>query len=189
MFLPTTLEVNGKEYPIRTDFRVAITIFRAFNDKALPPYIKAMTAIRSLYIDIPDDLEEAYKKANWFLDGGDMPKSKKAPRKMLDWEQDEYLIFPALNKVAGCELRTIEYFHWWSLLGLFNEVGEGLYAQVMNIRHKLAYGKNLEKWEREFFDTHQDLIVIKEKLSPEEEAELKAEEDFINELIGNNESW
>ena len=28
------------------------------------------------------------------------------------------------------------------------------------------------------------MIVIKEKLSPEEEAELKAEEDYINQLIG-----
>jgi hypothetical protein len=31
--LLTTLEVDGKEYPIRTDYRVARTIFKAINNK------------------------------------------------------------------------------------------------------------------------------------------------------------
>ena len=184
LFLPKTLEVNGTEYPIRTDFRVALTIFQAFNDNSLPPMLKAQTALRCLYIDIPDNLEEAYKKAVWFLDGGDMPKSKQAPKRTLDWEQDEYLIFPALNKVAGYEIRTAEYLHWWSFLGLFNEVGEGLYSQVMNIRSKLARGKTLEKWEKEYYNSHKELIILKEKLTPEEQAELEREEEFINSLIG-----
>jgi hypothetical protein len=102
----------------------------------------------------------------------------------MDWEQDEYLIFPALNKVAGCEIRSVDYMHWWTFFGLFNEVGDGLYSQVINIRSKLANGKKLEKWEREYYEKHKEMIVIKEKLSPEEEAELKAEEDYINQLIG-----
>ena len=183
-YLPTTLEVDGKEYPIRTDFRVALTIFEAINDKSLPRQLIVPMVLKCLYIDIPENTEEAYKKATWFLDGGDIPKSKKAPKKIMDWEQDEYLIFPALNKVAGCEIRSVDYMHWWTFFGLFNEVGDGLYSQVINIRSKLANGKKLEKWEREYFEKHKEMIVIKEKLSPEEEAELKAEEDYINQLIG-----
>lgn len=183
LFLPKKLEVNGKKYPIRTDFRVSLTIFQAFNDNSLSPKLKAQAALRCLYIDIPDDLEEAYKKAVWFLDGGDMPKSKQAPKRTFDWEQDEYLIFPALNKVAGYEIRSVDYLHWWSFLGLFNEVGEGLYSQVMNIRSKLARGKTLEKWEKEFYNSHKELIILKEKLTPEEQAELEREEEFINSLI------
>ena len=184
LFLPKTLEVSGREYPIRTDYRVALTIFEAFNDISLSPRLKAQAALQCLYIEVPDDAEEAYKKAIWFLDGGDMPKSKQAPKRTMDWEQDEHLIFPALNKVAGYEIRSVDYLHWWSFLGLFNEIGEGLYSQVMNIRSKLAHGKRLEKWEREFFDSHKEMIVLKEKLTPEEEAELKAEEEYINSLIG-----
>ena len=183
LFLPKTLEVCGREYAIRTDYRVALTIFEAFNDRTLPPQLVTPTVIQCLYKNIPDDAEEAYKKAVWFLDGGDMPKSRKAPKRTMDWEQDEYLIFPALNKVARCELRSVEYLHWWTFLGLFNEVGEGLYSQVMSIRTKRANGKKLEKWEREFFEKHKELIVIKEKLTPEEQAELEAEEAYINSLI------
>ena len=183
LFMPKALEVHGKAYAVRTDYRVALTIFEAFNDKSLLPQLVAPTVTQCLYKSVPDDAEEAYKKAVWFLDGGDMPKPKKAPKRMIDWEQDEYLIFPALNKVAGCELRSVEYLHWWTFLGLFNEIGEGLYSQVMSIRTKLASGKKLEKWEREFFEKHKELIVVKEKHTAEEQAELEAEEAYINSLI------
>ena len=33
--LPTTLNVDEKEYKIRTDFRIALTIFEAFEDVEL----------------------------------------------------------------------------------------------------------------------------------------------------------
>ena len=181
-FLPKTLSVDGREYAIRTDFRVALKIFEACNDSLLPPAAMARTVVNCLYKEIPENALEAYTKAMWFLDGGDMPKSKQAPRRMMDWEQDEYLIFPALNKAAGYEVREAKYLHWWSFLGLFNEIGDGLYSQVMSIRSKLARGKPLEKWEREFFNSHRELIVLKEKLTPEEEAELREEQAFLDSI-------
>lgn len=184
LFLPKELEVDGVKYLIRSDYRVALTIFEAYNDKSLPSAFLVPTVLECLFLTVPENTEEAYKKAVWFLDGGNMPKSKKTPARTMDWEQDEYMIFPALNKVAGYEIRDVEYLHWWSFLGLFNEVGEGLYSQVMSIRHKMANGKSLEKWEREYFEKHKEIIVLKEKLTPEEEAELKAEEDFIYQLTG-----
>lgn len=181
-FLPKSLEVGGRDYPIRSDFRTALTIFKAYNDNSLPPRLKLAVCLESLYEEIPEDIDEAAKKAMWFLDGGDMPKPKQAPGRIMDWEQDKYIIFPALNKVAGCEIRSVEYLHWWSFLGLFNEVGEGLYSQVMNIRSKLLRGKKLEKWEREFFESHKELIVLREKLTAEEQAELEKEKAFIDSL-------
>lgn len=180
--LPRTLTVGGREYPIRSDYRVALTIFEACGDPGLSPRDKALAVLCSLYKELPENTEEAYERAVWFLDGGDMPKSKPLPRRTLDWEQDAYLIFPAVNKAAGCEVREVEYLHWWSFLGLFNEIGEGLYSQVMSIRQKLAKGKKLEKWEREFYDEHRELIELKQKLTPEEQAELAAEEKWIDSI-------
>lgn len=178
-YLPTSLEVDGKQYEIRSDFRTALLIFEAYNDCDLLDEEKASICIECLYEDIPENTEEALNKATWFLDGGDMPKSKQQPKKIMDWEQDQSIIFPAVNKVAGYETRTADYLHWWSFLGLFNEIDEGLYSQVINIRSKKAKGKKLEKWETEFYNDHKELIDIKEKLTPEEQEEL----DFINELI------
>ncbi len=181
--LPTSLEIDGAEYKIRSDFRVALLIFDAYNNPELGNREKLAICLESLYIQLPENKEKAIEKAVWFLDGGNMPKSKKAPVKIMDWEYDQSIIFPAVNKVAGYETRTAEYLHWWSFLGMFNEVGEGLYSQVMNIRVKRAKGKKLQKWEREFYNEHKELINIKEKLTAEEQAEEQAERDFINSLI------
>lgn len=179
-YLPSNFEIDGEEYPINSDFRIALTIFEAYNDSELSSYEKTLVCLRCLYKDkIPENTEEALKQAAWFLDGGDMPKSKQAPVKLMDWEYDQSIIFPAVNKVAGYETRTVEYLHWWSFLGLFNEIGEGLYSQVMNIRSKRAKHKKLEKWEREFYNEHKELVNIKEKITAEEQEEL----DFVNNLV------
>lgn len=177
--LPKFLEVDGEEYEIRTDFRVALLIFQALNDPELSEREKAIVYLESLYKQIPDNLEEAFKKASWFLDGGSIPKSKKAPKKLIDWEQDENILFPALNKVAGFETRSIEYLHWWTFLGYFNEIGEGLWSQVINIRSKKAKHKKLEKWEEEFYKEHREIIDLKKKYTPEELAEMER----INKLL------
>lgn len=170
--LPKSLEIDGIEYKIRSDFRVALLIFEAFNDSELNDMEKIQVCIECLYETIPSDTENAYKKAIWFLDGGDIPKSRQNHKKVFDWEQDESIIFSAINKSAGFETRSAEYIHWWTFLGYFREIGEGLFSQVVNIRTKKAKGKKLEKWEREFYNEHRELIDIKQHYNSEEQAEI-----------------
>lgn len=177
--LPKSLEINGTEYRIRSDFRVALLIFEAFNDSELNDCEKVQICLECLYEEIPEDTENAYKKAVWFLDGGDIPKSKPLRRKTFDWKQDESLIFSAVNKSAGFETRSADYIHWWTFLGYFSEIGESLFSQVLNIRTKKAKGKKLEKWELEFFSEHRDLINIRQTYSAEEQAEI----DRLNALL------
>ncbi len=177
--LPESLEIDGVEYKINSDYRVALLIFKAYRDNKLSDYEKSMVCLKCLFQETPKGLNKALEKAVWFLDGGDMPKSKQAPSPMMDWEQDQYIIFPALNKVAGYEIRSVNYLHWWSFLGLFHGIDEGLYSQVMNIRAKKIKGKRLEKWERDFYIEHKELIDIRHELTAEEQAEL----DFINNLV------
>ena len=177
--LPTSLEIDGEQYEINSDFRIALLIFEAYADKELIYCEKAAVCLNCLYKEVPKNVEEALKKALWFLDGGDMPKSKRQPKPLINWDQDEGIIFPALNKVAGKEIREIDYMHWWTVLGLFNEIGEGLYSNVINIRYKLAHNKKLSKGEQDFYRNNKELIDIKVKLTAEEQDEL----DFINNLL------
>lgn len=178
--LPTSLEIDSKDCEINSDYRIVLLIFEAYNDPELSDFEKAMVCLQCLYKEVPANTEEALKKAMWFLDGGDMPKSKQSPKKIMDWEQDQAIIFPAINKVAGYEVRNPDkYLHWWSFLGMFGEIGEGLYSQVMSIRSKMAKGKKLDKTDKEFYNEHKELIDIKVKLTAEEQAEL----DFIDNLV------
>lgn len=179
--LPKSLEISGKSYTIRSDFRVALLIFEAFNDPNLSNYEKVRVCIECLFEEIPNDLEEAYKQAVWFLNGGEDSDGKSHNRKVFDWKQDEKMIFSAVNKTAGKEVRALEYLHWWTFLGYFSEIGEGLFSQVLNIRIKKSKGKKLEKYEQEFYREHKSMIDLKQAYSEEEQAEI----DRLNKLLNN----
>ena len=168
--LPTSLNVAGKEYPIRTDYRVILTIFAAFSDPNLSEWEKITVCLYCLYKTVPDDLDEALKQAMWFIDGAEPPGSGPNIR-LMDWEQDEGMIFAAVNRVAGKEIRAAEYMHWWTFLGYFYEIGEGRFATVVGIRSKMAKGKPLTKEERELLRDSGDTIKLKTRYSEEEIAE------------------
>lgn len=162
-----SLNVAGEEYPIRTDYRVILTIFAAFNDPNLNDREKFTICLNCLYKVIPDDYEEAMKQAMWFIDGAELPGNGSSAR-LMDWEQDEGMIFAAVNRVAGEEIRAVEYLHWWTFLGFFYEIGEGRFATVVGIRSKMAKGKQLTKEERELLRDNGDTIKLKTRYSDEE---------------------
>lgn len=184
--LPKHLKVNGIDRAIRSDFRVALLIFQAYNDPELSDQEKTMAMMGCLYEDIWSipiaDHQEAHKQALWFLDGGkkDSDSKYQNSKKVIDWEQDEYMIFSAINKVASKETREVEYMHWWTFLGYFNEIGEGLLSAVINIRQKKNKGKKLEKYEQEFYRENKSLIDIKTRLTAEEQAEKEYFEKILN---------
>ena len=165
--LPTSLNVAGEEYPIRTDYRVILTIFAAFNDPNLIDREKFTICLNCLYKVIPDDYEDAIKQAMWFIDGAELPGNGSSVR-LMDWEQDEGMIFAAVNRVAGKEIRAVEYLRWWTFLGCFYEIGEGRFATVVGIRSKMAKGKQLTKEERELLRDNGDTIKLKTRYSDEE---------------------
>lgn len=174
--LPRTVEVNGKEHPIRTDFRDVMTIIYALNDPDLEDKEKVYVLMRILYEDFDDidsnDYEAAFKAASDFINHGSNSKSE-SNKKIIDFEQDERLLIPAINRVAGFEVRDADYMHWWTFMGHFMEIGECTYSTVLNIRQKKAKGKKLEKHEQEFYSSNKEMCDIQEKLSVEELEELE----------------
>lgn len=180
--LPKSLEIGGRDYEIRSDYRDVLRIYEAFSDSNLTPQEQAYVCLANIFPDLQEipqeDLQEAVDKAYWFVGGGDTPKSEPEKTKMIDWKQDENILFPAINKTAGFEVREIAYMHWWTFLGYFGEIGEGLFSAVMNIRQKKARGKSLEKYEQEFYRKNRHLIDIK---TPEDiEAEKELNEVFTS---------
>lgn len=177
--LSNTLEINDIKYKIRTDYRIALTIFEAFEDVELNEQEKATVMLNLLYEELPSDIEKAIQKAVWFLDGGKQYENVTNNKKVMDWEQDQSMIFSAINKVAGFETREKEYIHWWTFLGYFNEIGEGLLTTVLNIRQKKNKGKKLEKYEQEFYRNNKEIIDLKKKYTREEQEEI----DRLNSLL------
>lgn len=180
--LPKTIEINGHTYTIRTDYRVILRIIAALNDEILRPEEKAFVCLVNIYEDfqsIPkNDIAEAYEKAFDFIDFG-IKEDKKTERKMLDWEHDEQLIFPAINAVAGTEIRAAEYVHWWTFMGYFQSIRtETTFSTVMQIRQKKSRGEKLEKWEQNFYDNNRNLCDLKPSARTAATAENQLQEIY-----------
>jgi len=175
--LPTSLLVGGKKRAIRSDYRVALDIFEAYNDVNLNERQKETVLLVCLYVEPekiePDYYREALEKASWFLDGGRAYKEATNNKKVVDWEQDESMLFSAINRVAGKEVRAMRYMHWWTFLGYFAEMGECLYSTVLNIRSKKVKGKKLDKTEQEWYKANKDVVDLRTRYTEEEKAEME----------------
>ena len=100
------------------------------------------------------------------------------PRTM-DWEQDAALIFPAVNRVAGFEVRAAKQLHWWTFLGYFMEIRDSTYATILALRQKKARGKKLEKEEAEFWRRNAAACELKRRLTAKEREEKRRLEEMI----------
>ena len=185
--LPESLTVNGRAYDIETDYRACLTVIQAMGDPDLDPADKVEVCL-TLYKDFggdmpPEDCQAAYEAACAFLDHG-AREGKKPPHRLMDWEQDEDILFPAVNRAAGFEVRTVEYMHWWTFLGLLMSVdSESVWAHVMALRSKRAKGKKLEKWEAEYWNANRELCELRRRLTPEEEQAERQRREELKKLF------
>ena len=166
--LPTSIDVGGIQREIRSDFRAVLDVLAAMSDPELDDISKTSIMVQIIYPKWeeirPEYLDEAARKACEFIDCGNSSDGKKKPR-LIDWEQDAALIVPAVNHIAGKEIRSMEYLHWWTFLGYFMEIGESTISTVIHIRSKKAKGKKLEKWEQDFYRENRDIVNFKSKYS------------------------
>lgn len=173
--LPTTLEVDGIEHPIRSDFRDALECFSTINDEELTESERSFCVLFILFKDFSkiQNYAKAIEKASWFLSAG-ISHNKELP-KLMDWEQDFDLIVPAVNRVLGYECRSVEYLHWWTFTGAYMEMGEGRFHSVVSIRSKMRKGKKLEDFEQEYYRENRDVIDLKSQFS-------QKKDDFYDEF-------
>ena len=167
--LPETAVIGGKTYRLHCDFREILEIFSYFSHPDLPDYMKWQIALALFYEGtIPwEHQQEAMEYLSLFLSGGSQETAPPGPR-LLDWEQDAELITSDINKAAGQEIRALPFLHWWTFLSWFHAIGEGQLSTVVAIRSKLARGKKLEGWEKDFYREHKSRIDLKTRYSRQE---------------------
>ena len=177
--LPTSLTIHEKDYEIRTDYRNILTIISAFNDEELKDSEKKLICMLRLYLEfysIPeDDYKEAYESAIDFIEC--QMKSDRPSPSVIDWGKDEQLMFAAVNKIAGKEIRAETYMHWWTFIGYFQNVDrDSLWGFILTIRQKKAKGKKLDKAENDFYKANKSMIDIGRVTDRKLDAEMYADE-------------
>lgn len=170
--LPEKLEIGGVEYSINADYRNILSIVLKLDDQNEDHFIRCYIALAMFYPDfekIPEaSYQEAVEKMYWFISCGEADDGK--PRvKLIDWEQDYPLIVSGINKIAACDVRGLEFLHWWTFISYFSEIGDGQLATVVSIREKRRKHRKLDKWEQEFYQKNRAKIDFKQTYTTEED--------------------
>ncbi|MBQ4197958.1 MAG: hypothetical protein II659_08970 [Bacteroidales bacterium] len=180
--LPKSLEVNGREEPIRWEYTAILDAISALNDPDLEKNERLYDALFIIYENFeyfkPEDLQSAWDAAYEFING-DVGDDSRSDVKTIDFEQDYKIMIPAINKVAGREIRGEEGIHWWTFIGWLMELGDCTYSTVLTIRTKQNKGKKLESYERDFYNANKNIVDIKPRLSKEE----KEQEEWLNNFL------
>lgn len=173
--LPTSMEIGGAEYAIRSDYRAILDICAALSDPELDGREKAAGVLEIFYPDIadmpPEDYQEAIDRFLWFLNCGEEQDGRKAPR-LVDWQKDLPYIVAPINRVTGREIRGVEYLHWWTFIAAYYEIGDCLFAQIVRIRDLKLRGKPLDRQDREFYRRNKHLVDMKTKYTEQDDAVL-----------------
>ena len=76
--------------------------------------------------------------------------------------------------MAGLEVRSLPFLHWWTFMGYFGAIGEGQLSTLVAIREKLRKGKKLESWEQDFYRQNRSRVDFKRRYTADEEQALRA---------------
>lgn len=174
--LPTSVEVGGEVYEIRSDYRAILDICAALSDPELDGRDRCVVALTIFYPAIEDMPTERYQEAVErclrFINGGGEDAPNRAP-KLVDWEQDFQHIVAPVNRVLGREVRAVEYMHWWTFLAAFYEIGDCTFAQIVRVRDRLTRGKPLDKQDLEWYRNNRHLVDFKRKYTSAEDEMAK----------------
>lgn len=179
--LPKEAVLGEKTYTIHTDYRQILEVFSWLQKEELPEFIRWRVALALFYEEeIPEEaFQQAAEYFRWFVNCGQEESGNPGPQ-LLDWEQDAQDIAADVNKVAGQEIRSLPYLHWWTFMGWFRGIGEGNLSTLISIRDKLRRGKKLEKWEQEYCRRNRSRVNLTKKYSAEE----LAEQERLRALLG-----
>lgn len=185
--LPVMLEVNGKEYPIQTDFRSVLQYESRMNPDAAD--IEIIRAVDEMYnhndeIITVHNFPEAVKTLNWFVSCGEQSKKKISNatlginrNKPFDFNVDGSLIYSSFIQSYGIDLYDMEYLHWWKFNALLADVSKDCqFSKIMEYRTMDLKNKNISKEQKKLYSALQNYYKISEKRS-------KAEDDFTKALL------
>lgn len=173
--LPEVTVIGGTEYAINADFRDVLEVIEIMQDPERDAYTRMYVALALFYEDFDQMPKCCYREATeWMMDFIDLgePDDGRPRPKTIDWVQDQMMIAAEVSKVAGTEVRTLEFLHWWTFIGYFYAIGEGQLSFIVSIREKLRKGKQLEKHEREFYRDNRARVDFNRKLTKTEQTTL-----------------
>lgn len=175
--LPLTITIDGVDYPINTDFRVAIE-WELMLQKKLEDAVTINESLHLFYgANIPPNINGALEKILWFYSGGKVVE-KSGAEKAYFFDTDEEYIYSAILDQYKVDITEIEYLHWWKFLAMFkslkedNEISKIIGYRSIKITNKMT--DEQKKFYKEMKKIH---------ARPISQAELDEKEELDNQLM------
>lgn len=167
--LPNTVNVNGREYSIYTDFRVWLRFERALKNSHGEGVLDISYLFkneRPIYTNIKSLLEFCRPKR-------DLPRPVRGTSSdavVLDFDVDADLIYAAFIQQYGIDLIDVPELHWHKFLALLHGLKGTRLDEVMGYRcYERQKNKDIDPYEE-----LRDAWAIEPALTPDEEADLEA---------------
>lgn len=117
--LPDSVEYQGREYPVHTDFRRVLLALKLMSDPNVMPADKRRLLGQIMYPDcIPAD---PWTPIRDFIRCGRDAKSSGGDRD-FDYEQDAAEVYAAFMQVYHIDLLSTPELHWWAFVPLLDGV-------------------------------------------------------------------
>lgn len=164
--VPTTINIDNKEYEINSDFRISILFELLMQDHSIGDKDKFLMALQLYYPVIPENVNEAIGQMLWFYRcGKDIRKSKgngkgKGDTQIYSFEHDDDYIYAAFMDQYGIDLQDINYLHWWKFKAMFKSLKEdNEIVKIMGYR-SMNLSKIKDKEQKAYYKKMQELYKI-----------------------------
>ena len=164
--VPTTVNIDNKEYEVNSDFRTSILFELLMQDGTIEEDDKILMALQLYYPDIPENIKKAIEQMLWFYRcGKDVSSSKgngksKGVTQIYSFEYDDDYIYSAFLDQYNIDLQDIEYLHWWKFKAMFKALkDDNMIVKIMGYR-SMDLSKVKDKEQKAYYRRMQKLYEI-----------------------------
>lgn len=164
--VPTTVNIDNREYEINSDFRTSILFELLMQDGTIEEDDKILMALQLYYPDIPENIKKAIEQMLWFYRcGKDVSSSKgngksKGVTQIYSFEYDDDYIYSAFLDQYNIDLQDIEYLHWWKFKAMFKALkDDNMIVKIMGYR-SMDLSKVKDKEQKAYYRRMQKLYEI-----------------------------
>lgn len=181
--LPDYVEADGRQYKIRTDFRVWIRFDLLISQGELTPetlleILKLCYALDRSH-SIPQTAEKALNALAGFyagekISGGQGGSRAEKQNRIYSFSADADYIYSAFMSQYNIRLNRVKYLHWWEFQALFQGLDEShKLSKIMEYR-AVDLGKIKDKEQKRFYQKMKRLYAL-----PDTRSQAQKEADML----------
>ena len=190
---PQYVEVDGKQYKINTDFRVAIECNRIAEDETIGDLERSLAVIYTLFgeegINAPEHYEKLLELGKKYLLCGKEYNTETNEKPDMDFIEDYSYITTSFLSDFHIDLDNCE-MHWWKFMDLMNGLSNSelgnccILNRVRNLRNFDTKDIKDKKEKQRIEKAKQQVALKKQTKKPTRQQQERAKELFDKLGIG-----